>query len=119
MKISFVMMVSLCALLLTTVSMKAQRFKKIKGEGEVVSQDRNGGNFDEIHTYGSFNVSITDAASHSVKVEAQANLQEYIEVETRGNELHIRNKNDYDINSDKHITIYVSAPEIKGVHCSG
>lgn len=105
------------ALLFTTNSLMAQ--KKVRGEGPVVSQDRNTGTFSSIHTHGAFNVTITDASTRSVKVEAQQNLQEYILVETEGSELHIRNKKGYDIHSDKEIEVVISAPELKGIYLSG
>lgn len=93
--------------------------KKVRGEGPVVSQDRNVGSFNSIHTHGSFNVTITDASGSSVKVDAQQNLQEYVIVETEGNELHIRNKKGVDIRADKEIEIHVSVSELKGIYLSG
>lgn len=93
--------------------------KRVKGEGPVVSQDRNVGPFNSIHTHGSFNVTITDATGSSVKVDAQENLQEYIIVETEGNELHIRNKKGVNIQSGKEVEIQVSVAELKGVYLSG
>lgn len=102
-----------------STALQAQKHQKIQGEGQAVKQDRNTGNFNEIYTHGSFNVKITDGASNSVKVEAQQNLQEYIEVENKGSELHIRNKKGYNIRTDKEIVIYISAPALKGVYLSG
>lgn len=105
------------ALLVTSTSLQAQ--KRIKGEGAVVSQDRSAGTFNSIHTHGSFNVTITDADTRSVKVDAQQNIQEYIIVETEGSELHIRNKKGYNIDPTKEIEVYVSVPELKGIYLSG
>lgn len=102
-----------------SISLNAQNFKTIRGEGRVVTQDRNSGNFNEIYTHGSFDVEITDASSHSVKVEAQQNLQEYIEVEIKGSELHIRNKKGYTIKGEKEIMIHITAPALKGIYLSG
>lgn len=104
--------------LVSTSAVHAQK-KRIKGEGPVVSQDRKAGSFNSIHTHGSFNVTITDDATTTVKVDAQQNLQEYIEVETEGNELHIRPKKGYNIHPDKDIEIFVSVPELQGVYLSG
>ena len=118
MKQSFLLMMSLCVMILAGTSLKAQN-KFIKGEGPAVTQDRDGGTFNEIHTHGSFNVEITDAGSNAVKVEAQQNLQEYIEIENKGGVLHVRNKKGYNIKTDKEIVIHVSAPALKGVHLSG
>lgn len=102
----------------TGYSIQAQE-KHLKGEGEAITQDRNGGIFNEIRSFGSFNINITDANDHTVKVEAQQNLQEYIEIENKGNELHIRNKKGYSLETDKPITIHVSAPALRAIHLSG
>ena len=119
MKHSFLILMSAFVLLLGGTGVQAQNAKKIKGEGAAITQDRNGGNFNEIHTHGSFNVEITDAATNSVKVEAQQNLQEYIEIENNGSELHIRNKKGYELRPDKEIVIHISAPALKGIFLSG
>lgn len=118
MKSSYLIL-ALSAMLITSLSAQAQRSKTVRGEGNVVTQERSVGSFNEIHTHGSFNVNITDAATNSVKVEAQQNLQEYVEVETRGNELHIRNKKGYDVRPSKEITINVSAHALTAIRCSG
>lgn len=110
---------SLCVVLLASTNAMAQKWQKIRGEGPAVKQDRDGGKFSEIYTHGSFNVEITDGANNSVAVEAQQNLQQYIEVENNDGELHIRNKKGYNIQSDHDITVYVTAPSLKGIYLSG
>jgi hypothetical protein len=106
-------------MLLAATSLQAQRTKTVRGEGAVVTQDRNVGSFSSVHTHGSFNVTLTDESSNSVKVEAQQNLQEYIVVEVEGSELHIRHKKGYDIRGEKEIVIHVSAPALTGIYCAG
>lgn len=119
MKHSFLFLASFCAILLACTGLQAQNIKTVHGEGPAITQDRNGGSFNEIYTHGSFNIEITDDASNSVKVEAQQNLQEYIEVENKGGELHIRTKKGVNMKGDKEIVIHISAPALKGVHLSG
>jgi hypothetical protein len=119
MKKSILLLMSVCVMILGSTSLQAQKWQKVRGEGPAVKQDRDGGKFNEIHTHGSFNVEITDGATNSVKVEAQQNLQQYIEVENRGGELHIRNKEGYNIQPDGEITIYVTAPSLKGIYLAG
>ena len=119
MKKAFLFMMSVCIMMLGSTTLKAQKWQKVRGEGPAVKQDRDGGNFTEIHTHGSFNVEITDGAANSVKVEAQQNLQQYIEVENTGGELHIRNKKGYNIQPDGEIIVYVTAPSLKGIYLSG
>ena len=119
MKQSLVVITSVCIMIFGSTSLMAQKWQKVRGEGPAVKQDRDGGTFNEIHTHGSFNVEIADGAKNSVQVEAQQNLQEYIEIENKGGELHIRNKKGYNIQSDPDITVYVTAPSLKGIYLSG
>jgi hypothetical protein len=119
MKRVLLLMMSVCVMILGSSSVKAQKWEKVRGEGPAVKQDREGGTFNEIHTHGSFNLEVTDGASNSVTVEAQQNLQQYIEVENTGGELHIRNKKGYNIQPDREIIIYVTAPSLKGIYLSG
>lgn len=118
MKIYRLSILSACLLLISASLLQAQH-KRVTGEGEVVSRAHNVGTFNEIKSFGSFNINVTDADDHSVKVEAQENVQQYIEVETKGNELHIRHKKGYDIRTDKPVTVNVSAPALRAVHLSG
>lgn len=118
MKHSFLLMTAVSVLMLGSTTLQAQS-KRITGEGAVVTQDREGGTFNEIHTHGSFNVTITDAATNSVKVLAQQNIQEYITVENEGGELHIREKKGYNIKTDKEIEVQISAPALKGIYLAG
>lgn len=113
----FPVIMAFAVMLMAAPAAEAQ--KTIKGEGDLVTQDRKVGSFNEIHSHGSFNINITDAATNSVSVEAQQNLQEYIEIETSGNELHIRNKSGYQIRNSKEITINVSAPSLNTVSLAG
>jgi hypothetical protein len=116
MKHSFLLV---AALILLAGPLAAQKNKRIDGEGPVVTQDRNGGTFNEVHSHGSFDIIITDRSTNSVKVEAQENIQQYVEIENKGNELHIRNKKGYSIRTDKPITVHVSAPALQAIHCEG
>lgn len=119
MKQSLLVMMSVCVMIIGSTNAYAQKWQKVRGEGPAVKQDRDGGKFTEIHTHGSFNVEITDGANTSVSVEAQQNLQQYIEVENNNGELHIRNKKGYDIQSDRDIIVYVTAPSLKGIYLQG
>ena len=98
--------------------LKAQ-LKRVHGEGPAVAQERDGGKFTSVHAHGSFNITITDAGSNAVKVEAQQNLQEFIEIENRSGELHVRQKKGYNLRPDKDIVIHITAPSLNGVYLAG
>ena len=93
--------------------------QKVRGNGNIVSQNRNVGSFGKVHTYGSYDLVITDANEHKVTVEADENLQQYIIVETEGNTLKIRHQKGVNFNSSKQILIHISAPMLSEVALSG
>jgi hypothetical protein len=108
----------LCIALLSSFSLIAQ-LHKIKGQGEVIKQERNTGDFKEIQSLGSFDIFITDGENHAVHVEAQENLQPYILVEVIGNKLKVRQKKGVHLNTSKSIKIYVTAPALESVQLMG
>lgn len=112
----YTLALTLVLISLLSLNLNAQR---VRGNGNVVSQDRNVGAFDKVHTHGSFDLTITDAENHKVTVQAEENLQEIIIVETDGNTLKIRHKKGVNFNSTKRIIIHISAPALSGVALSG
>ena len=82
------------------------------------------GNFQERitvdnHSKGSFDIVVTDGANHKVRVEAEENLQEFIEVNVNGNNLIIQGKKGVNFRATKPITVYVTAPALQAIKLSG
>lgn len=93
--------------------------KRVKGDGNVNSETRQVSDFDEIHVSGSIDVYYTQGPVQPVRVEADANLHEFIEIETKGNTLHVRIKNNVSLESSNDIKVYVSAPDVSKFEASG
>jgi hypothetical protein len=93
--------------------------KTVKGDGNVVKQDRNINGFSSVHVSGGIHVMITESPAAGVQVETDANLQEYIEVEKRGDVLSISQKRNTSLNATGRITVFVSAPVFRELHASG
>jgi len=91
--------------------------KKIRGNGSIKTESRSAANFNEVHVSGGIDVYIKQDSAYSVKVEADENLQEYIIIETDGDELIVKEKDGY--NPSGHIKVYVSSPNYKNLHASG
>jgi uncharacterized protein YjbI with pentapeptide repeats len=92
---------------------------RIRGNGNVITQDRNIGSFDGIDVSSAFTVMITQDSACTVKVEADENLQEFIEVSVSGNTLHISQRRNTSLQSTRDMKIYVSAPTYAQIHVSG
>jgi hypothetical protein len=93
--------------------------KRVHGEGDVITQDRSVGGFDKVQSFGSFDITISGAETNSVKVEAEENLQQFIEVTVNENTLNIRQKKNYNINSPHGIKITISTPSIRALGLFG
>ena len=105
----------LCVSALLVTSAPALQAQRVTGNGNVVSKDRPASSFNEVHSKGSFDIVVTDGANHKVRVEAEENLQEFIEVNVNGNNLIIQGKKGVNFRATKPITVYVTAPALQAI----
>lgn len=84
--------------------------KKVRGNGNYVSRERSISDFNGIESYGSFDVTVIPSSNSSVKVEADENLQEYIETYVENGDLQIRTRKGYNLKPRNEIKITVSGP---------
>ena len=92
--------------------------------GAMVNVTRNLTGFEEVEINGSPTVYFTQADSFSVVVKGPENIIEDIITEKEGNTLVIRNRGKVGIfnisfHDDEHLGVYVTAPDIVGVHLNG
>jgi len=92
---------------------------RVYGDGHIVTRDRSVGSFTGVRVGGAMNIHIKQDASQSVKIEADQNLMEYIDVYTDGSTLVIRTKQGYNLNPTKEVVAYISAPLFKDIDVSG
>lgn len=114
-------LITLLALFFASGPLAAQwgRQKKVQGNGNIEKQERNLGNdFTAVKSCCSMIVLITKGDQHSVTVETDENLLEYIETEVAGDRLTIRRKDGFDLESSQRIKVYVTMPKIAGLYAS-
>ncbi|MCP9236081.1 head GIN domain-containing protein [Lewinella sp. JB7] len=121
---------SLFFLLCATPSLSAQvevnngswlgRFSgdRVTGNGDVITQERDLDGFTAIKTCCSFKVEVAQNDDFGVRVEAESNLQEFIETEVRGKTLHIKYSDDANFKSTEDILVFVSLPLLEGIDAS-
>lgn len=98
--------------------LSAQR--TIKGSGDVVTQDRKVENtFNEIEAYNAIKVVVELGDEHSVKVEADDNLLEYIVTEVRGNTLTTKLKSGKNYRHNTKMIVHITMPELARIDVSG
>jgi len=90
----------------------------VTGNGKMVTQKRSVSSFDAVNVSGGMQVLVKQAATISVQVEADENLQEYIETEVSGNKLTIRYRNKVSIHGGK-VKVYITVPTLNGASISG
>lgn len=92
-------------------------FNGIKGNGNVVKQDRTISSFSGIDVGGAFKVFLTQGDKEGLVVEADENLLDIIETEVRGNTLRI--KTTEDIKDSKALNIYITFKDLSEIDVSG
>jgi hypothetical protein len=108
--------------LLGTLTLFSCRYiggKRVRGNGDLTTQERSISGFDGIESLGSFDVTIIPSSTSSVKVEADENLQQYIETDVEHNQLQIRTRKGYNLRPRYDIRITVYAPVIRSIETKG
>ena len=84
--------------------------KRVRGNGNLVTVERSVSGFEGIESFGSFDVTLVPSATASVKIEAEENLQPYIETFVENNKLQVRERKGYNIRPRREMKIVVSGP---------
>jgi Putative auto-transporter adhesin, head GIN domain len=93
--------------------------KRIKGNGNIKTEDHNVSGFKNIDCDASADVYITQGEPAGVKVEGDDNLLPYIEINQEGDRLVIREKSHVNLDPSDGLKIYVTSPEINSINASG
>ena len=93
--------------------------RRIRGSGHIITENRNETGFNNIDVSGAIDVYIRQDSTTSVKVEADDNILEYIEVHTNGSTLEIYTEGNIRLRPSHKIKVYVSNPGYKDLQISG
>lgn len=93
--------------------------KRIRGNGHVTTQTRQTGSFNSIDVSSNIDVYVSQDSASSVKVEADENLQQYIDIYNDGEVLRIKPREGYNLRPGRQIKVYVSAADYKKFEASG
>lgn len=107
-------------LLLTVTESKAQWGKnKVVGNGNVTTQNVSTGDYSGIKVVGSMDVHLEKGNEGNISVTTDSNLQEYIVIEVKGDELVIKTKKGYYLKTKKGIHVTVPFQDISEVRLTG
>lgn len=106
-------------LLALVVTTSLSSCKKIKGTGELVTENRTLTGYTGIEMSMDGTLNVTPGPDYSLKIEAQENLMPYIEVYASGGYMIVRQKPNITFSDHLPITITATAPVVSGVFVSG
>lgn len=96
--------------------------KKIKGNGKMVTEERQVGEFEEVALSGWFNVELVDGKEGEITIRGEENLLEYLVTEVDKGVLQIKEEKGYNLKPSSWkdgIRITVAVATISGVSLSG
>jgi len=93
--------------------------KRVRGNGNITSEERSFPIFDEVDVSGAIDVHISQGELRPVRIEADENLLEYIEVRTSGHRLDVHTRRGYNLRPTRKIKVYVTAPDYRKLEVSG
>ena len=93
--------------------------KRIHGNGNIKTEDRNVSSFKNVDVSGAAKVMISQGDKPSVKVEGDENLLQYIEVEQEGDKIRIKERPGSNLQPSNEIRVYVTAPVFNEIDASG
>ena len=93
--------------------------KRIRGNGNITTQARSIGEFNSVEVSGNIDVYAKQDSSSAVGVEADDNLQQYIETINDGGVLRINRREGYNLRPSRTIKVHVSAASFKKFEASG
>jgi hypothetical protein len=111
----------LIALLPVSIFTSCHHFMKdkVRGNGTIKTENRTVGSFTGVDVGGNIDLYIKQDSTRSIRIEADENLMQYIEVRMEGDELVIQPKDGYNLSGSKQIKVYVSSPVFKRLEASG
>ncbi len=106
-------------LTLTIISCDELFEDRIEGNNNVVYKIRDISEFNEVVSTGNFDVKITIADSTSLIVQAEENLFPFIMTTVRGQKFYAEVKDDYQLDNNQPIKIFLTTPNLEGVKLTG
>jgi hypothetical protein len=108
-----------CLVTLIFSSCRWMDYKRIKGNGHIVTEDRHISEATKIKLSGSYDVEITQGSSTSVKVEADDNLLPYIITDEEDGVLVIKSRDHIGFSTDHDIKVYIVTDKLEGLQLAG
>ncbi|MBI3139560.1 MAG: DUF2807 domain-containing protein [Sphingobacteriales bacterium] len=93
--------------------------RKVRGNGNIKTESRTVDAFNGVRVSGAIDIYVRQDSVRSVRVEADENLQQYVEVGTDGNMLEIHPRSGVNLRPTRSIRVYVGGPDLSRFNASG
>jgi hypothetical protein len=93
--------------------------KRVRGDGNIKTEERPVGKFKEVEVSGAAKVMVTQSDHSSVKIEGDENLLPYIEVFQEGDKIYVKDKPGFNLQPSGELLVYVTSPVFSNISASG
>ncbi len=91
--------------------------KRVRGNGNIETEERSVSAFDEVEVHGSMDVHVSQGDTRPVRLEGDENLLQYIEIKQVGNKLKIGPRPGYNLRPSSKLKVYVTSPILFEAGC--
>lgn len=93
--------------------------KRIRGNGHIQTENRSASSFHSVDVSGAIDVYVRGDSTNTIKVEADENLLEYVEIHNDNGTLNIHQRSGFRLKPSRGIRVYVSGPDFRRFEASG
>ena len=112
-------LIAIVVVLAFTVNAQAQWYKRVKGNGDMVTKTRTVGDYDQVSVGGSFDVKLYAGAEGNIKITVDENLLDYLITEVDNGKLKIKWKKGTNISHRSKVYVTVPFKDIDAVSLAG
>jgi hypothetical protein len=109
----------LLALPIAFASCRFMSGRKVRGNGNIKTEERTVSHFKNVEVRGSINVYVSQGDIKPVKIEGDENLLQYVEVIEEGDRLIVRERPGFNLEPSGDLRIHVTAPVYNTIEVSG
>jgi hypothetical protein len=103
----------------TAVSCDFVGGKRVKGNGNISSIEKNVSDFNEVEVSGAIDVHVSQGELRPVRIQGDENLLSYVEVDQEGDKIEVRTKKGFNLRPTKKMKLYLSSPNYRKLDVSG
>lgn len=108
-----------CLFSVTTSCAQWGKSKRVKGDGNITTENRSTGDYDGLKSAGPMNFKLVQGKEGNITIEGDANLMEYIVTKVEGGKLVVKVKDGINLRPTKTIIVTIPYESINSVSLAG